>query len=221
MQGHGGFQWPESGRVECSDWDPEPRCGGGLHGLLWGEGNGELLSKDTSARWLVVRALAADVVKIDAQKAKFPRGVVVFCGAREDAVLYLLANGARGHAVAYARVDDAGTATAGTRGTATAGDAGTATAGDAGTATAGTRGTATAGDAGTATAGYDGTATAGTHGTATAGDAGIIVLRWYDGKRYRLAVRYCGEDGVVAGVRYRCTERGEIVRADAELSEGT
>lgn len=36
---HGGFQWPESGPVAAPDWNPEPRCGGGLHGWLWGEGD--------------------------------------------------------------------------------------------------------------------------------------------------------------------------------------
>lgn len=44
MKSYNNFQWPESGPVSCDDWDPTPCCGGGLHGLLWGEGNASLLN---------------------------------------------------------------------------------------------------------------------------------------------------------------------------------
>jgi len=64
----------------------------------------------------------------------------------------------------------------------------------------------TAGYAGTATAGDGGTATAGARGTATAGDGGIIVLRRWDGKRFRLIVQHIGEDGFKPGVKYRWDE---------------
>jgi len=126
-----------------------------------------------------------------------------------------------------ATAGDRGTATAGYRGTATAGDYGTATAGDSGTATAGYRGTATAGEGGTATAGYRGTATAGYRGTATAGDRGTatageggtatageggeVHIRHYDGRRYRIAVGYVGEDGIDPGTAYVVTE-GKLTR---------
>jgi hypothetical protein len=39
MTSYKGFRWPESGPVDCPDWDPKPKCGNGLHGFLWGEGN--------------------------------------------------------------------------------------------------------------------------------------------------------------------------------------
>jgi len=215
MTGHGGFIWPASGPVEAPDWDPEPRCGAGLHGLLWGEGDGSLLSRSPDAKWLAVRVKARTIVDLGG-KVKFPRGEVVCCGERDEVTRYLLAHGAHGRAVAggtatagdrgtatagylgtatagylgTATAGDRGTATAGDRGTATAGDLGTATAGYLGTATAGDRGTATAGDRGTATAGYLGTATAGCRGTATAGKGGVIVLRWWDdaASRWRVAV---------------------------------
>jgi hypothetical protein len=118
--------------------------------------------------------------------------------------------GARGTATAGAR----GTATAGDDGTATAGYAGTATAGDDGTATAGARGTATAGARGTATAGDDGTATAGDDGTATAGDDGILNIRWWDGKRYRIATFYVGENGIEPNVPYGVNDKGQPVKRD-------
>ena len=109
LTSHGGFRWPDSGAVECPDWDPTPRCGGGLHGLLWGEGNGGLVSWDDDAKWLVVEVEADTVVPIDGgEKVKFPRGTVVFCGARLEATAFLAS--VRPGAIV------GGTATAGDRG---------------------------------------------------------------------------------------------------------
>jgi hypothetical protein len=240
---NGSFRWPASGPVEAPDWRPEKVCGRGLHGLLWGEGEGGQLDWSEDAKWLVVEVARTSIVDLDG-KVKFPRGEVVFCGDRKGATEYVQARrpgaavcgaaataGVRGTATA----GYAGTATAGVRGTATAGYAGTATAGYAGTATAGVRGTATAGvrgtatagdagtatagDAGTATAGYAGTATAGDAGTATAGDAGILVLRWWDGKRYRVATFYVGEDGIEAGQPYKLDEHGKPVKVEKPATE--
>jgi hypothetical protein len=271
MTSHGDFKWPESGPVECPDWDPTDKCGYGLHFLPWGEGKGSLLKFDEGAKWLVIEADEADVVEITANgggKSKCSKCVVLFCGDREGATKFLLERapgraivgaivqagdygtataGDRGTATAgvggtatagyggtatagdhgTATAGYGGTATAGDRGTATAGDGGTATAGDRGTATAGDRGTATAGDGGTATAGYGGTATAGyggtatagdygtatagDHGTATAGVDGTLSLKWWAGSRYRIAIFYVGEDGILPNTKYRC-ENGKAVR---------
>lgn len=95
--------------------------------------------------------------------------------------------------------------------TVTAGDGGTAMAGYRGTATAGDYGTAMAGDRGLATAGHYGTAMAGDGGTATAGYRGILVLRYWDGARHRLAVGYVGEGGIQLGKRYRLDESHRFV----------
>jgi hypothetical protein len=170
---YGGFQWPKSGPVKCPDWKKRAECGNGLHGLLWGEGNGSLLNWSEGAAWLVVRIKESDAVQIG-DKIKVPSGVVEFFGKADDAVALIQKYAPAGKAIVRgtATAGDGGTATAGDGGTATAGDGGTATAGDGGTATAGVRGTATAGDGGTATAGVRGTATAGVRGTATAGDGG-------------------------------------------------
>jgi hypothetical protein len=176
LTGYGQFQWPASGVVTCPDWDPEPVCGGGLHGLPRGEGNAERLSSATDARWLVVAAVEREVVAITQDgggKSKCPRAAVSFVGEKAGALELI-------QALHPGSMCVFGTATAGARGTATAGARGTATAGDAGTATAGDAGTATAGDAGTATAGDA--------GTATAGDDGSISVRYWDAKanRYRV-----------------------------------
>jgi hypothetical protein len=92
---------------------------------------------------------------------------------------------------------------------------GTATAGYGGTAPAGNGGTATAGDRGTATAGDGGTATAGDRGTATAGDGGNLVVKFWDGNRYRFTIGYVGENGIKSNTNYRLDEKGNFV----EVSE--
>ena len=224
MTSRGGFRWPESGPVSAPDWDPEPRCGGGLHGLLWGCGDGVLLDWSPDAKWLVVEV--ADRIVDLGGKVKFPRGCVVYCGDRKSATDYLLAHSPTDRATAvvgaFVTADYRGTATAGYHGTATAGNCGTATAGYHGTATAGyhgtatagDRGTATAGDRGTATAGDCGTATAGDDGTATAGDRGEIRIRYHDGNRFRLAVGYVGEDGIEPNTPY-VVKHGKLVKKEA------
>ena len=95
MTSYGGFVWPTEGPVEAPDWDPTPECGGGLHGLLWGEGDGWLLNWSEDANWLVVEVDVADVVALDG-KVKVPRGVVVHCGSRQSATSHIVARGARG-----------------------------------------------------------------------------------------------------------------------------
>ena len=117
------------------------------------------------------------------QKVKFPRGEVVCCGTRLEATTYLIEHGGRGYAVIGA------------------------------TATAGDRGTATAGYAGTATAGEGGTATAGDRGTATAGEGGTILIKRWNGKRYKFSIGYIGEDGLRPDVAYRLDEQGNFQEA--------
>ena len=134
---HGNFTWPKKGEVACPDWDPSPRCGGGLHGLLDGLGDGGLLDWSDDAIWQVVRVARSEVVDIDGSKVKFPKGTVVVSGTRQEAVDYMVAKGLAGVPASTVTAGYHGTATAGYRGTATAGDHGTATAGDCGTATAG------------------------------------------------------------------------------------
>ena len=180
---HGGFVWPlEVGaEVTAPDWSDAIECGGGLHGLLDGRGNGLWLDWSPDAVWLVAE-VPADARLVDlGGKVKVDRCVVTHVGDQMSATGFLADQGVTdgvvgAHVVAgyrgTATAGDHGTATAGHYGSATAGHYGSATAGDCGTATAGHRGTATAGHYGSATAGHCGTATAGDHGSATAGDHG-------------------------------------------------
>jgi hypothetical protein len=222
LTSYDGFKWPESGRVECSDWDPRPVCGGGLHFLPWGEGDGDLLNWDDDARWLVVEVEADLVVDIGGAKSKAPHCNVIYCGDRLGATDYIAKNGGHGRSIVggtatagnygTATAGYKGTATASYKGTATAGNYGTATAGDEGTATASNYGTATAGNYGTATAGYKGTATASNYGTATAGDEGTIMIKRWNGKRYKFSIGYIGEDGLLPNIPYRLDGEGNFIQ---------
>lgn len=74
MTSHGGtFTWKKAGLVECKDWDPRPVCGGGLHGLERGIGDGLLLDWSESAMWLVFKAKKSETVQINSAKTTSSR----------------------------------------------------------------------------------------------------------------------------------------------------
>ena len=207
---YGNFQWPlEVGaEVVAPDWDPTPECGGGLHGLLNGCGDGWLLNWSSDAKWIVAKVpKKAQMVDLG-DKVKVDRCKVVHVGDQLSATSFLSDRGCAGPIVGANVVT-------GDFGSATAGYCGSATAGDYGTATAGNRGSATAGDCGTATAGNYGSATAGYCGSATAGGGGTIQIRWWDGNRSSTAVGYVGDGGILPNVAYR-VENGVLVEQRKE-----
>jgi hypothetical protein len=114
LTSHGGFHWPESGPVSCPDWSPAAECGNGLHGWLWGVGDGGLGDYSEGAKWLVASVDKSSIIDL-VGKVKFPSCDVVFCGDMKAAAKYIAENGAPEGAII------GGTATAGYRGTATAG----------------------------------------------------------------------------------------------------
>ena len=89
---YGGFQWPtEPDRgVEAPDWDSTPECGGGLHGALWGEGDGTHLARSGNwdGLWSVVAVRASTLVDLGG-KVKAPRAWVVHVGDRASATAYV------------------------------------------------------------------------------------------------------------------------------------
>ena len=91
---HKPFTWPESGPVEAPDWDPAPRCGGGLHGLLEGEGEWDRLDWGITARALVLRVERGLLVDLGG-KVKFPRAIVESVGSLASALCRLLCDPAR------------------------------------------------------------------------------------------------------------------------------
>ncbi|HGE7232713.1 TPA: hypothetical protein ACGB4M_006407, partial [Pseudomonas aeruginosa] len=165
LTSHGGFQWPDKigAVVEAPDWKKDNKCGHGLHGWLFGQGDHDCSSTvgDADAKWLVVEVGLSDLIALGG-KVKFPRCTVRHIGDKASATQFLIANEPRAAGVAVIGA----TLQAGDKELCQVGAYGTATAGNEGTATAGYWGTATAGNEGTATAGYKGTATAGYKGTA-------------------------------------------------------
>jgi hypothetical protein len=53
-------------------------------------------------------------------------------------------------------------------------------------------------------------------GTAAAGEGGTLLLRWWDGTRYRTTTLYVGEDGIEAEQPYRVDAQGRAVRVERD-----
>jgi hypothetical protein len=185
---HGGFVWPASGPVECADWNPEPVCGGGLHGLLWGEGDWSLMSDDMSALWQVVSVDASEVVAIDSAKVKFPRGGVLYTGSRAEAITRVLCSPDKpatkqssGNSSTAASSGDYSTA-------ASSGDYSTAASSGYYSTAASSGDSSKAASSGNystaASSGYSSIAMAAGVGTVSAGKDGCIATAWFDGNRY-------------------------------------
>ena len=88
MQSRGGFQWPGVGEtVTAPDWTDSQECGGGLHGLLWGQGDWSLLATDETAKWVVFRPVGE--MSHLGGKIKCESAEVLFIGARLDAWQFL------------------------------------------------------------------------------------------------------------------------------------
>ena len=107
LRSYNDFRWPESGHVAAPDWRATKECGHGLHGFLWGEGDGSLASFDLDAKWIV--AGINEWIDLSG-KVKFPEAWVVHCGDRLSATAFIQSLGAKG-------AIDGGTATAGDGGT--------------------------------------------------------------------------------------------------------
>jgi len=171
MTAHGGFRWPTSGPVEAPDWDPAPECGGGLHGLLCGEGNGVMLDNKDDAKWLVVKVPVSEIVDLGG-KVKFSRGVVIYAGDRDTAVAMIQKLCPRARAVAYSTNAgcDGSTSTGGDFSANTGDYLSTNTGGNYSTNTGGRLSANTGGDFSANTGDYWSTNTGGYDSTNTGGD---------------------------------------------------
>jgi hypothetical protein len=205
LRSHGGFQWPKSGPVEAPDWSPEPKCGGGLHGLLWGAGNTSLTSSDADAVWMVVEVDAASIVDLGG-KIKFPRGVVVYCGDRAGAVAYIVAVGGPTRGTHWSTV------TGGDRSTVKGGDWSTVTGGDESTVTGGYRSTVKGGDWSTVTGGDRSTVTGGYRSTVKGGYGSVVSVLWRDGGQCRRVVAVVDGQEYLPNITYRVVN-GRLVPA--------
>ena len=201
------MRWPRQGPVEAPDWDPTPRCGGGLHGLPWGNGDWSLLSSADDAVWQVFEVDTATLVDIDGTKSKFQRGNVLFSGSRVDAVIRVLCGSeAMAHAIDAAKVwgEKSGYSSK----AASSGDYSTAASSGNSSKAASSGNSSKA-----ACAGSSGIAASiGNSGMAKAGPLGlVIVTHWVEAeKRYRACVGNVGEGGIKADTWYRVVD-GKLV----------
>ena len=221
MHSMGKFIWPTHGTVIAPDWKPTYRCGHGLHGWLWGEGDGGLgYANYSHAKWLVVRVNIKDLLhgRGDLKnKCKFRRGTVVFCGNRVGATDYIAANGGRGRTIIGATVTakQSSIAAVGDYGTARSGTQGCSVAGGCGRAISGQYGIAVASHFGSATVGGRGVAFTRASSSTCSGGLGAALIMPYNhptlGRRF--TVGYVGENGIEPGVRYTLTADGYFIKA--------
>ncbi len=233
LASHGGFQWPKSGHVKCPDWSPKAECGNGLHGLLWGQGDGCLLNWDGDARWLVVEVSGKSVVDLGG-KVKFPSGKVVYCGDRHGATSLVYDHSPAG-TVVVGLIKDCGygsTLTGGNRSTLTGGNGSVLTGGNGSVLTGGDWSTLTGGNGSTLTGGYrsvmtggyrsvmtggdKSVMTGGDKSVMTGGDKSVMTFRRCDGDRIRLVTVYTGENGIEVNQPYQLSNSGSPIKASTE-----
>ena len=79
---HYNFKWPMEINtiVECPDWNPEPQCGNGFHGLLEGNGSWSLLQ---GFHWAILDVDEQDIIDLD-DKVKFSKCKIVHIGDKES-----------------------------------------------------------------------------------------------------------------------------------------
>jgi hypothetical protein len=171
-------------------------------------------------------------------KVKFPKGTVVYAGTREEAVK-IIAEAYPEEPVVFANrhSGDHGVSTSGDYGISTSGHYGNSTSGIfgksgsgvcgksisgvGGNSTSGDYGNSTSDNYGTSISGYRGTSISGEHGTSTSGElgtstsgvGGTLIIKWYDGSRYRTAVAYVGENGIEPNVAYKLDDKGNFIKA--------
>jgi len=184
---YNGFVWPKKGKVSAPDWMPTWECGNGLHALLNGEGDANLLSWDDDAVWQVVKFDAATMIELNG-KVKFPECIVLHTGTRATTTAYLWGLIGAGHAIHGLILHSDGKLIA------NGGDGSTLTGGYGSTLTGGYGSTLTGGYLSTLTGGDRSTLTGGDRSTLTGGAGSCFtVVWWYDGKR-RSASFNEGED---------------------------
>jgi len=157
---YGGFKWnlEIDGVTEAPDWNPEPECGGGLHGLLHGKDSGHYLDWSEDALWMACEALGP-IVDLDG-KIKTSKAKTLFVGDRKGATDFLIASGCNPAEVVGAFI--------------TGGDCSTVTGGYGSNVTGGNRSTVTGGYGSTVTGGYGSNVTGGYHSTVTGGDRSTV-----------------------------------------------
>ena len=200
-QSHGGFQWGEVGDIiTAPDFRPTPYCRNGLHGALWGQGDGSLFNWEEDAIWMLLEVYKDNIIYLQ-EKVKFPSCKIIAKGERKEITDILVNKG-------YQCVIGA-TVTGGTGATVTGGYAATVIGGDKATVTGGDWATVTGGYKATVTGGERATVTGGDGATVTGGDGAVLNLYYYK-DRIRIKTAYVGENGIKANTPYRLNAYNEF-----------
>ena len=220
------FRWPRSGVVEAPDWNSEPKCGGGLHGLEFGEGTWSLLSEDETGteEWRVILVQPEDFIRLsDGEniKIKMRRGEVVYCGNKAEALARVMCGkeAMERAQLAASSGDSSKAASSGNYSTsASSGDSSKAASSGNYSTAASSGDSSTAASSGSySTAEQKGSsgisAAIGANVRAKAGENGLLILTWWDGqaKRFRACVGEVGIDGIEADAWYK-VENGKLVK---------
>ena len=203
---YGSFKWnlEIGGITEAPDWNPEPKCGGGLHGLLHGKG-GWYLNWGLNALWMVCEALGPIVDlkgNIKTSKAK-----TLFVGDRKGATDFLIASGCNPSEVVGAFI------TGGDKSYIVGSDGSTLLGGDYSKVSGGHRSTVTGGYGSTLISGNYSIMTGGYGSIVTGGAGSVLSIKHFDGKMIRVVTSYVGEDGIEPNVAYKLDDNGKFVRA--------
>ena len=200
------FIWPRTGQVECPDWNPEPKCGGGFHGLEFGEGSWSLLNEDETPgeEWRVVRVEQADLVRLsdnDAVKVKFRVGEIVYCGNKAGALaLVMCGKESMDRAIIQAQSPSSGN---GSKSASSGYGSKSASSGDSSTSASSGNGSKSE------QIGKSGIAAAiGSSVRAKAGVNGLLILTYWDAqeKRYHACVGEVGKEEIEADTWYKVVD---------------
>jgi len=176
-----GFQYPELGYVEAPDFSSKAECGGGLHGFLWGKGNGSLASYSGSEIWKVIKVPDDEnLIHIDREKVKFKGGTIVCSGTRKEATDFLRS------LLPPEMVDKT-----------IIGEF--LQVGDTEKASGGDYSTVSGGDRSTVSGGHN--------STVSGGHNSELRIRYYDGDRYRTTLAYVGENGIEPNQKYKLNKQ--------------
>jgi len=195
------FKYPESGIVEAEDWMDTLECGNGLHGFLWGEGDGELADYSSASRWLLIRVNPLDGLVQMKDKCKFRRGEVMMVGDYHQIASEMckhLPNNRpyRVIGVVITKNDDS-VIVGGYKSILEGGDCSTVTGGHDSTVKGGDCSTVKGGD----------------RSTVTGGSNSIIILEYWNGQDWKKKAGTIGENGLEPNVPYKLNDKHEFVRA--------
>lgn len=208
------FKYPKKGMVRDPNWAPTRGCGNGLHGYLWGEGDGGHSFWIGGTKWLVLKVLKSDIINFG-DKVKFPKGEVIYAGGRKGATDLILAHpeGKDKNVIGcYQIVEDGKSAVGGYRSTLVGGNKSNLTGGEKSKLTGGDYSTLVGDWYSTLTSGYEsnikggpGSIIEGREGSILSGgnDSSLTWVIFTSTIGYVYHTVYVGKDGIKPNTKYR------------------